>query len=156
MQLLIDLTCFLACHRDIWTEFCSIFLVNPICTISGAIRLLPSFPILFCTCIYLAPLVLNEWYSVCHVEVVGRPLLPEYDVDIIDQSGKCILKYFPNLHESSSTSGEMGHSHGRAITSRVVRRGVHELEHIVWHTLLGGGVFADEDWIDVYEEVAGR
>ncbi|KAL0541948.1 hypothetical protein IC582_022029 [Cucumis melo] len=96
------------------------------------------------------------YLCVCHVEVVGRPLLPEYDVDIIDQSGKCILKYFPNLHESSSTSGEMGHSHGRAITSRFVRRGVHELEHIVWHTLLGGGVFADEDWIDVYEEVAGR
>lgn len=85
------------------------------------------------------------------MEVVGRPLLPEYDVDIIDQSGKCILKYFPELPEPSSTNGEIGR--GRSRASRLVQRGVHGWEHIVLNTLLGGrGMFDDDDDID--EETA--
>ncbi|XP_023549638.1 F-box protein At4g00755-like isoform X1 [Cucurbita pepo subsp. pepo] len=91
------------------------------------------------------------YLCVSHVEVVGRPLLPEYDVDIIDQSGKCILKYFPELPEPSSTNGEIGR--GRSRASRLVQRGVHGWEHIVLNTLLGGrGMFDDDDDID--EETA--
>nr|GMC98490.1 F-box protein At4g00755-like [Ipomoea batatas]GMD02227.1 F-box protein At4g00755-like [Ipomoea batatas] len=35
------------------------------------------------------------YICVAHVQVVGRPLLPAFDAEILDQSGKCILKYYP-------------------------------------------------------------
>lgn len=33
--------------------------------------------------------------SVSHVQVVGQPLLPQFDVEINESTGKCTLKYFP-------------------------------------------------------------
>lgn len=33
------------------------------------------------------------YICVCHVQVVGRPLLPPFDVEVHDPSGKCSLKY---------------------------------------------------------------
>ncbi|KAL1809366.1 hypothetical protein ACET3Z_026356 [Daucus carota] len=40
---------------------------------------------------------MDEKYYICvsHVEVIGRPLFPAFDVDITESSGKFILKYYP-------------------------------------------------------------
>jgi hypothetical protein len=42
----------------------------------------------------------HDWdglYYICvsHVQVVGRPLLPPFDIEVLDPSGKCSLKYKP-------------------------------------------------------------
>lgn len=34
-------------------------------------------------------------HSINHVQVIGRPLSPVFDVEMIDEGGKCILKYNP-------------------------------------------------------------
>lgn len=34
-----------------------------------------------------------QWCSISHVKVVGRPALPTFDVEMLDQSGTCVLRY---------------------------------------------------------------
>ncbi|KAA8539884.1 hypothetical protein F0562_026576 [Nyssa sinensis] len=57
-------------------------------------------------------------YYICisHVQVVGRPLSPSFDAEILDRSGKCTLKYYPQseycLSPPRSPEGEAsGPSH---------------------------------------------
>ncbi|KAM7266401.1 hypothetical protein ACFE04_004298 [Oxalis oulophora] len=59
-------------------------------------------------------------YYICitHVEVVGRPLLQRFDVDILDASGKCSLKYYSRKSGRSSTC-ELKHA---AEVERFLRR----------------------------------
>lgn len=46
-----------------------------------------------------------------HVEVIGRPLFPAFDVDITESSGKFILKYYPEaLLRTMSTVSDPVHT----------------------------------------------
>ncbi|KAI3876184.1 hypothetical protein MKW98_029136 [Papaver atlanticum] len=36
-----------------------------------------------------------QWFSVTRVQVVGRPLEDDFVAELIDQSRKCVLKYYP-------------------------------------------------------------
>ncbi|GAV72485.1 F-box-like domain-containing protein [Cephalotus follicularis] len=46
-------------------------------------------------------------YYICisHVQVVGRPLLPSFDVEILDSTGKCTLKYHSATPGCISSAG---------------------------------------------------
>lgn len=66
-------------------------------------------------------------YYICiaHVQVVGRPLLQPFDIQMHDHSGKCSLKYFPaEVYSESSPkfpNAEVGESSRlRTITSRLM------------------------------------
>ncbi|ONK58369.1 uncharacterized protein A4U43_C09F11540 [Asparagus officinalis] len=41
--------------------------------------------------------------SICHVQVVGRPFSPVFEVDIDETSGSSILKYFPEKRTISAS-----------------------------------------------------
>lgn len=45
---------------------------------------------------HLIRLPLLEYCSVSHVEVIGGRLFPGFDIEILEPSGKIVLKYFPN------------------------------------------------------------
>lgn len=47
---------------------------------------------------------LDGLYYICvsHVQVVGRPLLPPFDIEVDDASGLCTLKYIPEKPSSKS------------------------------------------------------
>lgn len=91
-------------------------------------------------------------YYVCvsHVQVVGRPLSPGFDVEIIDGSGSCTLKYNPvaehpwsptkSANESQSEAApSSGGFHITATWSRI-------WEQLFPNTVLGnGGVVVAED-----------
>lgn len=40
-----------------------------------------------------------------HVQVIGRPLFPAFDVDIIESSGKFTLKYYPEVLSRTMSTG---------------------------------------------------
>lgn len=91
---------------------------------------------------------LDGLYYICvsHVQVVGRPLLSAFDVEILDESGKCSLKYCPKerlLCESSnkSTEGESS-SPPRFHRFRASLRG---WEQMILSTLLGAGAGVGDD-----------
>lgn len=80
--------------------------------------------------------------SIAHVQVVGRPLSPTFDVEILDSSGKCNLKYCPEASYcwSPTKSGEAcmnSPSRFRMFTASI--RG---WEQMILNTLLGAGVEA--------------
>ncbi|PHT87194.1 hypothetical protein T459_09300 [Capsicum annuum] len=83
---------------------------------------------------------LDGLYYICvsHVQVVGRPLLPTFDVEILDEAGKCNLKYCPverSLCQSSKKSSEGGESGSpRFHRFRASLRG---WEQMILNTLLG-------------------
>ncbi|XP_009763905.1 F-box protein At4g00755-like [Nicotiana sylvestris] len=87
-------------------------------------------------------------YYICvsHVQVVGRPLLPAFDVSILDESGKWTLKYYPkeNLSQSRTkfSEGESSSPRLRSFGSNL--RG---WEQMILNTLLGAGaVVVDEEY----------
>ncbi|XP_023754765.1 F-box protein At4g00755 isoform X1 [Lactuca sativa] len=91
---------------------------------------------------------MDEKYYICvsHVQVVGRPLSPAFDADIMDPSGKCTLKYYSdadyccspikNCEAEASTSP----SRFRSFTASI--RG---WEQMIFNTLLGGGMMVGND-----------
>ncbi|KAL3373643.1 hypothetical protein AABB24_005564 [Solanum stoloniferum] len=91
---------------------------------------------------------LDSLYYICvsHVQVVGRPLLSAFDVEILDESGKCSLKYCPKerlLCESSNKSTEGGSSSPpRFHRFRASLRG---WEQMILSTLLGPGAGVGDD-----------
>ncbi|CAK9136809.1 unnamed protein product [Ilex paraguariensis] len=93
-------------------------------------------------------------YYICvsHVQVVGRPLLPAFDVEILDPSGKCTLKYYQDvddcLHSTKSSEGETSSpSRFRFFTTSI--RG---WEQMIMNTLFGAGavVVNDDDSDDEF------
>lgn len=50
---------------------------------------------------------MDEKYYICvsHVQVIGRPLFPAFDVDIIESSGKFTLKYYPEALPRTMLTG---------------------------------------------------
>lgn len=83
--------------------------------------------------------------SVCHVQVVGRPLTPVFDVDINEASGTATLKYFPEKLtstaslETNDSSGWHGFSFRQKFNHLRATRG---WNHPILNTLLG---VADSD-----------
>lgn len=99
---------------------------------------------------------MDEKYYICvsHVQVVGRPLSPAFDVDIIDSSGLCSLKYYSNgeycCSPPKSPEGEASSSPSRFRSFTASIRG---WEQMILNTLLGGGVVVGND--DSDDEVIG-
>ncbi|XP_060203532.1 F-box protein At4g00755-like [Lycium barbarum] len=86
-------------------------------------------------------------YYICisQVQVVGRPLLPAFDVEILDEAGKCSLKYHPEerLSESRNKLSKGESSSPRFHRFRASLRG---WEQMILNTLLGAGAdVADDD-----------
>lgn len=87
------------------------------------------------------------------MQVVGRPLSPAFDADIMDPSGKCTLKYYSdadyccspikNCEAEASTSP----SRFRSFTASI--RG---WEQMIFNTLLGGGMMVGNDDSDVDDD----
>ncbi|XP_043697024.1 F-box protein At4g00755-like [Telopea speciosissima] len=99
------------------------------------------------------------YICVSHVNVVGRPLSPTFDVEILDQpgkSGKCILKYDPNVEccrsPARSSEGESSVP-SRLRVFRLMQRGVRGWEQMIINTLLGN-VAVDGDYESDEELVA--
>lgn len=88
------------------------------------------------------------------MKVLGRPLLSPFDVEIIDPSGKCTLKYLPvgEIPESSLSSArdEDGGAHCRlrTFTARLMERGVRSWEQMILSAILGARVVFDSDESD--------
>ncbi|RDX90859.1 F-box protein, partial [Mucuna pruriens] len=85
---------------------------------------------------------------ISHVRVMGRPLLPAFDVKIHHPSGKCTLKYLPQTDccKSSSTSSAGSDSSNpsrlRTITSSIMQTGVRQF---ILGALLGSGSVVVDD-----------
>ena len=80
--------------------------------------------------------------SVAHVQVVGRPLSPTFDVEVLDSSGKCNLKYYPEASYCWSPTKS-----GEACTNspsrfRMFTASIRGWEQMIMNTLLGAGVDA--------------
>lgn len=51
--------------------------------------------------------------SICHVRVVGRPLYPAFDMEILEPSEKILLRYYPEFLSSitqDSSLNEVSHA----------------------------------------------
>ncbi|XP_076883868.1 F-box protein At4g00755-like [Bidens hawaiensis] len=75
---------------------------------------------------------MDEKYYICvsHVQVVGQPLSPAFDVDIIGPSGKCALKYYPNAECCGShvkSRGEASSSPSRFCSFTASIRGLEKM-----------------------------
>lgn len=101
---------------------------------------------------------MDEKYYICvsHVEVVGRPLSPYFDADIIDPSGKCTLKYYPDTDYCcapvKSEEGEASSSPSRFSSFTASIRG---WEQMIRNTLLGGGLVGGGGNDDSDDEIVG-
>ncbi|PIA49605.1 hypothetical protein AQUCO_01300412v1 [Aquilegia coerulea] len=102
------------------------------------------------------------YICVSHVQVVGRPLLPTFDAEVLNHSGKCVVKYCPEGESTSSTKsceGDSGESSRlNTLTARWMRR-AGGWEQVILNTLLGNAVVdtnidTDTD-IDSDEEMVG-
>ncbi|EOY23102.1 hypothetical protein QUC31_008098 [Theobroma cacao] len=83
-------------------------------------------------------------YYICisHVQVVGRPFLPRFDIDILDATGRCALKYLPETENCMLSSGSpnwenAASSRFRTLTARLIQRGTRGWEQMILNTLLG-------------------
>ncbi|KAJ8536748.1 hypothetical protein K7X08_035149 [Anisodus acutangulus] len=85
-------------------------------------------------------------YYICvsHVQVIGRPLLPAFDVEILDDAGKCSLKYCPEerLSQLRNKFSEGESSSPRFHRFRASLRG---WEQMILNTLLGAGADVVDD-----------
>ncbi|KAL1357517.1 hypothetical protein HN51_009409 [Arachis hypogaea] len=93
---------------------------------------------------------IDQLFYICisHVQVVGWPLLPAFDVKIHHPSGKCTLKYCPQTDccMSPTRRGDSSSpSRLRNFTTSIMQRGVRRWEQILIAALLGpGAVVVDE------------
>ncbi|XP_071706825.1 F-box protein At4g00755-like [Rutidosis leptorrhynchoides] len=100
---------------------------------------------------------MDEKYYICvsHVQVVGRPLSPAFDVDITDRRGKCTLKYYPDAEYCClpiKSEGEASNSPSRFRSFTASIRG---WEQMILNTLLGGGMVVGNDDSDDDDDVIG-
>lgn len=105
--------------------------------------------------IYHQLFMVFSFCSVSHVKVLGRPLLSPFDVEIVDPSGRCTLKYNPvgASPESSSLSStrdeeDSAHSRLRTLTARLMYGGVRRWEQMILSAILGAGVVVESDESD--------
>lgn len=88
-----------------------------------------------------------------HVQVVGRPLSPAFDVDIIDPSGKCTLKYYPDAEYCCSPIPSEGEASSSPSRFRSFTASIRGWEQMILNTLLGGGVVVGND--DSDDDIVG-
>ncbi|CAJ1952654.1 unnamed protein product [Sphenostylis stenocarpa] len=95
---------------------------------------------------------MDELFYICisHVQVMGRPLSPAFDVKVHHSSGKCTLKYHPTqtdccMTSSTSSPESSSPSRLRIITSSIMQRGVRRWEQIILGALLGSGSVVVDD-----------
>ncbi|KAI3458192.1 hypothetical protein Pfo_014855 [Paulownia fortunei] len=86
-------------------------------------------------------------YYICitHVQVVGRPLSPAFDVEMIDERGKCTLKYIPERMCNSSTAEILEAESHRFIES------IRAWEQMILNTFRGAGPLMIDDYDSDYE-----
>ncbi|GLT49001.1 hypothetical protein SLA2020_225870 [Shorea laevis] len=92
-------------------------------------------------------------YYICisHVQAVGRPLLPHFDIKMLDHEGKCALKYLPADRCATSTSLKRRNgasSRFHSFTARLIQRGTRGLEQVMLSTLHWSGAVARNDTDD--------
>lgn len=81
--------------------------------------------------------------SISHVQVVGKPLSHGFDVEMVDHSGNCALRYYPERESSLKSSEEVGEpSRFRSFTTRLMSAG---WEHTIWNRILASGAVAGDD-----------
>ncbi|XP_058181913.1 F-box protein At4g00755-like isoform X2 [Rhododendron vialii] len=89
---------------------------------------------------------MDNLYYICisHVQVEGRPLSLPFDVEILDPSGRCSLRYCPmaELCSSPTRAPEEGEA-SEPSRFRTLAASVRGWEHMILNTLLGGGVVID-------------
>ncbi|KAK8714715.1 hypothetical protein V6N13_042064 [Hibiscus sabdariffa] len=95
------------------------------------------------------------YICISHVQVVGRPLLPGFDIEMIGSTGRCALKYLPETEKcmlsSASPVRENGASSSRfrTFTTRLIQRGTRGWEQVILSALLhsraGGGANDADD-----------
>ncbi|KAI3808833.1 hypothetical protein L1987_24795 [Smallanthus sonchifolius] len=90
---------------------------------------------------------MDEKYYICvsHVQVVGRPLSPAFDVDIVDPSGKCTLEYYPDAEYCCSPIKSEGEASSSPSRFRSFTASIRGWEQMIFNTLLGGGVVVGHD-----------
>ncbi|KAF8379427.1 hypothetical protein HHK36_028862 [Tetracentron sinense] len=84
------------------------------------------------------------YICVAHVQVMGRPLVPSFDVEMIDLSGKCMLKYYPEAEFSTSEGEPSAPSSLRTLTARFMQRGVMSWEQMILNLFPGNAAGDNE------------
>ncbi|KAK1262614.1 F-box protein [Acorus gramineus] len=99
------------------------------------------------------------YICVCHVQVIGRPLSPAFEVDFLRHLGSCVLKYFPGARDYASpkegVEDENGGSsswHAFATRIRMLRAGRGAYRTLL-NTLLGDHADEDDDVDESDDEV---
>ncbi|KAK9147741.1 hypothetical protein Scep_006498 [Stephania cephalantha] len=102
---------------------------------------------------------MDNLYYLCvsHVQVVGRPLSPKFDVEVC-RSGKCALKYCPDSAGCSSSVGASADEKGESsrfysFTTRLMRRAGWNWEEMLVNNFLGN-IQGAHDGMDSDEEEA--
>lgn len=102
---------------------------------------------------------MDSLYYICisHVQVVGRPLSLPFDVEILDSSGRCTLRYCPQAEHSSSPTRAPEEGEASEPTSfRTLAASVRGWEQMILNTILGGGavvIDGDDSGNDSDEEL---
>ncbi|PPR96019.1 hypothetical protein GOBAR_AA24662 [Gossypium barbadense] len=78
---------------------------------------------------------------ISHVQAVGRPLFPRFDIEMLDSSGRCALKYLPETGKCTLSSRPLTRENGassrfRTFTARLLQRGTRGWEQMLLNTLL--------------------
>lgn len=95
---------------------------------------------------------LDSLYYICvsHVEVVGQPVTPAFDVEILDQSGKCMLRHNAEQHLCSNNRSHQSESSSRPCFHRF-GASMRGWEPMILNTLLGArGIMVNDDDDDEY------
>lgn len=89
---------------------------------------------------------MDSLYYICvsHVEVVGRPVSPAFDIEILDRSGKCMLRHYAQRHLCSNNRSPQGESSSPSRFHRF-RASIRGWEHMIFNTLLGAAGDAVDD-----------
>ncbi|OVA14163.1 hypothetical protein BVC80_1787g266 [Macleaya cordata] len=98
-------------------------------------------------------------YYICvsHVQVVGRPLTQAFDAELIDLTGRSVLKYYPTVNNSNSSTTALEDETGapsrlHSFTARLMQRAGMSFERMILSALLGNvGVVDDNDESDEEE-----
>lgn len=92
-------------------------------------------------------------YYICvtHVQVIGRPLSPAFDVGVIDDQGKCTLKYTPeNIFYLSTPELVEGEPSGRSHFQRF-SQSIRTWEQMLLNSFRGAGPLMIDDYDSDYE-----
>ncbi|CAA6673631.1 unnamed protein product [Spirodela intermedia] len=102
----------------------------------------------------------NMYYiCVCHVKVIGNPLFPRFDADVLNAVGEAVLKYYPDATggdaEAAAENGAEGPSGWHAFAERFRQMGAGGAwNHALLNAFLGN-VHVEED-ADSDEDYGGE